>query len=137
MRYIVTVAALILSYGTTAGYAQKTFVYAPGTHSCEQYLAAVNGHPPGIGKEITHPQDGRFSDDHSVYMAWLHGFLSATNVWVTDEPNSIQSDGAAIDVWIRKWCEQNPTKTLAEAAWAFAWDQRKEYLEAWSARQAR
>jgi hypothetical protein len=96
MRYIVTVAALILSYGTTAGYAQKTFVYAPGTHSCEQYLAAVNGHPPGIGKEITHPQDGRFSDDHSVYMAWLHGFLSATNVWVTNEPNSIQSDGAAI-----------------------------------------
>ena len=70
-------------------------------------------------------------------MAWLAGFLDATNLWVTNDRNSIQSDNAAIDVWIRKWCEQNPTKTLVEAASAFVWDQRKEYLEAWSARQAR
>jgi hypothetical protein len=34
-------------------------------------------------------------------------------------------------------CEQNPTKTLVEAAVEFARDQRKDYLEAWSARQAR
>ena len=70
-------------------------------------------------------------------MAWLAGFLDAANLWVTNDRNSIQSDNAAIDVWIRKWCEQNPTKTLVEAASAFVWDQRKEYLEAWSARQAR
>jgi hypothetical protein len=70
-------------------------------------------------------------------MAWLHGFLSATNWWVTNEPNGIQSDKSAIDVWIRKWCDQNPTKNLAQAASAFAWDQRKDYLEAWSVRQAR
>ena len=70
-------------------------------------------------------------------MAWLAGFLDATNLRVTNDRNSIQSDNAAIDVWIRKWCEQNPTKTLVEAASAFVWDQRKEYLEAWSARQAR
>ena len=56
---------------------------------------------------------------------------------MTNDRNSIQSDNAAIDVWIRKWCEQNPTKTLVEAASAFVWDQRKDYLEAWSARQAR
>jgi hypothetical protein len=70
-------------------------------------------------------------------MDWLGGFVTATNLWVTNEPNSIRFDGAAIDVWIRKWCEKNPTKTLFQAASAFAWDQRKDYLEAWSARQAR
>jgi hypothetical protein len=70
-------------------------------------------------------------------MAWLNGFFTATNMWVLNDPNGIQSDHSAIDVWIRKWCEQNPTKTLVEATWAFAWDQRKDYLEAWSARQAR
>jgi hypothetical protein len=138
MRYIVTVAALILSYGTTASYAQeRIYVYDPGNHSCGKYLAAVHGHPPGTAKTINYPQDGRFSDDHSLYMAWLGGFFSATNYWVTNEPNTIQSDKSAIDVWIRKWCEQNPTKPLIEAASAFVWDQRKEYLEAWSARQAR
>ena len=135
MRYIVTIAALILGYGTS--YAQESFLYDPGGHSCEKYLAAVHGHPPAIGNVIDHPQGGQFSDDHHLYMAWLGGFFTATNVWVLKEPNGIKSDNSAIDVWIRKWCEQNPTKRLFEAAWAFAWDQRKDYLNAWFARQAR
>ena len=52
MRYIVTVAALILSCGTTAGYAQKPYVSAPGTHSCGKYLAAVHGHAPGKALDL-------------------------------------------------------------------------------------
>src|SRR5260221_13805046 len=50
MRYIVTVAALILSYAPTASYARSGYVYDLGTHSCGKYLAAVHGHPPGISK---------------------------------------------------------------------------------------
>jgi hypothetical protein len=138
MRYVVTVAALILSCAPTASYAQQGFyAYGLGNHSCGKYLAAVHGHAPGKGKAINHPQQGRFSDDHSLYITWLDGFFTATNQWVLNEPNGIKSDGAAIDVWIRKWCEQNPTKLLVDAASEFVWDQRKDYLEAWSARQAR
>ena len=137
MRYIVTVAALILSCGTTAGYAQKAYVSAPGTHSCGKYLAAVHGHAPGAGIGFNDRWRGQFYDNPFLYMAWLAGILDATNLWVTNDRNSIQSDNAAIDVWIRKWCEQNPTKTLVEAAVEFVRDQRKDYLEAWSARQAR
>jgi hypothetical protein len=71
-------------------------------------------------------------------MAWLGGFFTAMNWLVMDGANQFQSDDAAIDVWIRKWCDQNPTtKTLVEAASAFTWDQRKDYLEASFARQAR
>ena len=137
MRYIVTVAALILSYGITASYAQQAYVHGMGNNSCGKYLAAVHGHAPGKGSGFNDRWRGKFSDDHSLYMQWLAGFLTATNLWVTNEPNGIRFDGAAIDVWIRKWCEQNPTKTLLDAASAFVWDQRKDYLEAWSARQAR
>ena len=137
MRYIVTVAALILSYATTASYAQQANVSAPGTHSCGKYLEAVRGHAPGKGIGFNDRWRGQFSDDHTRYLDWLAGFLTATNWWVTNEPNGIQSDNAAIDVWIRKWCEQNQTKSLAQAASAFVWDQRKDYLEALGARQAR
>jgi len=70
-------------------------------------------------------------------MSWLDGFFTATNMLITNEPNGIDSDRAAIDVWIRRWCEQNPTKQLIDAAWAFAWDQRPEYLQAYFARQKR
>ena len=137
MRYVVTVAALILSYGITASYAQQAYVHGMGNNSCGKYLAAVHGHAPGKGSGFNDRWRGKFSDDHSLYMAWLGGFFSAMNWLVLDEPNGIKTDNAAIDVWIRKWCEQNPTKTLLDAASAFVWDQRKDYLEAWSARQAR
>ena len=59
------------------------------------------------------------------------------NWLVLDQPNGIKTDNAAIDVWIRKWCEQNPTQDFVDAASAFVWDRRKSRLEAWSARQAR
>jgi hypothetical protein len=134
MRYIVTViATLTLS---TASYAQgpNAFISGLGYESCGKYLAAVHGHAPGTGRLLTGP-GGQFYDDHTRYMDWLNGFFTATNMWVTHEPNGIKSDAAAIDVWIRKWCEQNPTKSLGEAAVAFVWDQRKDYLEAWFARQ--
>lgn len=138
MRYIVAavIAMLILSYAATAEAQGRYYVYDLGTHSCGQYLAAVHGNPPGKGKVLNDPQ-GQFSDEHRRYMAWLDGFFSATNMWITHEPNGIRSDQSAIDVWIRKWCEQNPTKQLIDAAWAFVWDQRPEYLQAYFARQAR
>jgi hypothetical protein len=59
---------------------------------------------------------------------YIHSFGAQSCGVIMDDSNSINSDPAAIDVWIRKWCEQNPTKTLAEAASAFILDQRKEYL---------
>ena len=136
MRYIVTVVIAALTV-STGSYAQHGYVYDLGIDSCGKYLAAVHGHRPGVGKVFHHPQRGQFFDEHLRYMAWLEGFFSATNLWVTTEPNGIQSDDAAIDVWIRRWCEQNPTKLLADAAWAFVWDQRREYLQEWMTRQSR
>jgi hypothetical protein len=139
MRYIVTVAALILSCGIATSYDQgdRAIVFAPGTHSCGRYLAAVHGHAPGAAIVLHHPQHGPYYDNHTRYMDWLAGFLSATNFWVTDEPNGIKSDDAALDVWLRKWCDQNPTKTLMDAASRFVFDQRKDYIKAWFARQER
>jgi hypothetical protein len=82
MRYILTVAALILSYAPTTGYAQH--VYEAGSDSCGKYLAAVHGHAPGTGNGLK-DRGKQFYDDHIRYMAFLDGFLSATNSWVMDK----------------------------------------------------
>ena len=132
MRCIVTVVAALIVSTTCHAQGRSIFIHNGGTHSCSKYLAAVQGHAPGAGM-----MRGQFSDDHFLYMAWLGGFFSAMNVWMMDERNEIKSDNAAIDVWIRKWCEQNQTKQLVDAAWAFAWDQRPEYLQAYFARRTR
>jgi len=136
MRYIVAVVIAALAL-TTASHGQdrKYFIHSWGNNSCGKYLAAIHGHAPGAGSGFNDRWRGQLYDDHALYMAWLGGFFSAINLSVMDEPNEIRSDPAAIDVWIRKWCEQNPTKQLIDAAFQFLWDQRKDYLEAWLARQ--
>ena len=88
MQYIVTVAALILSFAPTASYAQWVTLSGLGGHSYGKYLAAVHGHPPGTGNTVNHPQHGRYYDDHSRYMDWLSGFVGATNWWVADRAQS-------------------------------------------------
>jgi hypothetical protein len=136
MRYFVAAVIAVLSLSTASYGQDRKFIHSWGNHSCGKYLAAVQGHAPGTGKGFNDRWQGQFSDDHTLYMAWLGGFFSAMNFLIS-EPNQIQGDNAAIDVWIRKWCEQNPTKQLIDAAWAFAWDQRQEELQGWLARQAR
>ena len=80
-----TVAALILSYGPTASYAQQSVVYDPGNHSCGKYLAAVHGHAPGKGNGYRSSSAGTiFMMTTLCYMAWLDGFFTATNLWVTE-----------------------------------------------------
>ena len=68
--------------------------------------------------------EGQYFDERFLYMTWLNGFLSATNV---NSSTDIRSDRAAIDVWMRRWCEQNPTKSVVAAALVFVWDQGGEF----------
>jgi hypothetical protein len=89
--------------------------------SCGQYLSAVYNHPPGQTRSINHPE-GQFFDDAARYFDWLAGFIAASNWWMarTDTGNSVNNaDYAAIDVWVRRWCEQNPTKSVVEAVSEF------------------
>jgi len=80
MRYIVVavIAALILS---TPCHAEERPL---SEHSCGKYLAAVHGHAPGTGNGLK-DRGKQFYDDHIRYMAFLDGFLSATNSWVMDK----------------------------------------------------
>jgi hypothetical protein len=129
-RFFVAATSVGLFLSSTAGYSEEAgvFIHDRGNHSCGKYLAAVYGHPPGTGKTIKHPQ-GQYFDEHVRYMDWLAGFLTAANLFGRDGGIDIRSDAAAIDVWMRKWCEQNPTKSVVEAAWAFVWDQRRALPE--------
>jgi len=125
LRYSAIVALLCVS---TAAYAQET-VFVIGTigqSSCGQYLSAVHNEPPGRYRTLNHPQEGKYYNEHTRYLDWVMGFLTGMNLSsVRTGGRSINTDTAAIDVWFKRWCEQNPTKQLFEAAWAFIEDQRR------------
>ena len=49
--------------------------------------------------------------------------MTAMNMMWAEPTMHIAADPAAIDVWIRKWCEQDPTQVLVQAAAAFVREQ--------------
>jgi len=119
---VLPVALLLVASGQAV--AQSTiYAIGVGLNSCGQYLSAVHNHPPGTYTSIERPQEGEFFDEASRYQQWLGGFISGSN-WKKDNSNNVRTDGAAIDVWMRRWCEQNPTK-IFEAAAAFVLEQGK------------
>jgi hypothetical protein len=112
------IVALLLSCVSTAGYAQPYFnASGIGRSGCGQYLSAFHDRPPGKIRTITHPE-GEFVDQAARYTDWLAGFFTASNWWMarTGKGNSVRADYAIIDVWMKRWCEQNPTKSVLEGA---------------------
>jgi hypothetical protein len=120
VRYSLIVA-LLLSSVFTAGYAQPYYIVGLGLNSCGQYLSAVHNHPPGKSQGLQYQGGATYVDEATRYLDWLAGFVSASNGWIarTDTGNGVKADYAAIDVWMRRWCEQNPTKLVIEAASEF------------------
>jgi len=126
MRKVVLPLAFVLIASGQAVAQSTIYAIGMGLNSCGQYLSAVHNHPPGTYTSIERPQEGEFFDEASRYQQWLGGFISGSN-WKTykDNGNNVRTDGAAIDGWMRKWCEQNPTKKVFEAAAAFVLEQGK------------
>jgi hypothetical protein len=112
-------AALLLGCIPTAAHAQQPYFFASGIgrSACGQYLSAFHDRPPGKIRTITHPE-GEFVDEAARYTDWLAGFFTASNWWIarTGKGNSVRADYATIDVWMKRWCEQNPTKSVLEGA---------------------
>jgi hypothetical protein len=112
------IAALLLSCVSTAVHAQPYFNPSGiGRSGCGQYLSAFHDRPPGKIRTITHPE-GEFVDEAARYTDWLAGFFTASNWWIarSGKGNSVRADYATIDVWMKRWCEQNPTKSVLEGA---------------------
>src|SRR5438046_1599433 len=107
------IVALLLSCVSAAGHAQSFFALGVGMNSCGMYLSAAHNHPPGMSQAVK-VSEGEFFDEHARYAQWLAGFISATNFSIASAglDGTVRSDNASIDVWVRKWCEQNPTKAV-------------------------
>jgi hypothetical protein len=118
------VACLLLTWAVTAAFAQSvpdtTTVHGIGGKSCGDYLSAVSDHAPGTGMQMEQA-NGEYFDAALVQREWLAGFMTAMNM--TEPTMQITADAAAIDVWIRGWCEQHPNGALVHAAAAFVREQ--------------
>jgi hypothetical protein len=102
---------------------EATIVLGAGQKSCGEYLAAVYGLSPGRFRVETTPTGKTYGNDARALYEWLAGFISAANA-ASPDGVQIKTDPAAIDVWMRKHCEQNRTRSVSHAAQQFVQELR-------------
>ena len=102
---------------------EATIVLGAGQKTCGEYLAVVYGLSPGSFRVATTPTGKTYGNDARALYEWLAGFISAANATSPDGVQ-IKTNPAAIDVWMRKHCEQNRTGSISHAAQQFVQELR-------------
>jgi hypothetical protein len=61
---------------------------------------------------------GKFYAELIWYHEWMMGFVSGYNSAYEANMDD-RTDLSALDVWLRNWCNNNPTRNFAQAGQAF------------------
>ena len=124
MRVSLAVCLAAMIWGAVAhAETGSTFVMGSGQDSCGKFIAAVGDASPGKYREIN---AGVFVSENEAYLQWLMGFVSGVNAASVGEQEQQVSwaDSAAMDLWMRNWCNQHPTQDFVQAAMAFVREMR-------------
>jgi hypothetical protein len=120
MRLLVALVLLILFPAVTAADDKAEFRWVLGLGSgtsCGQYVAATNGHNVGTHTELQR-SGVTFVSQNDAMIQYVYGVLTGVN-WARDSQHQIQTDSAALDLWLRNWCNKRPTKGLQDAIVTF------------------
>jgi hypothetical protein len=116
-RLIVLAAALsfVTLSPSSQGISQTLYVVGVGMDTCEEFTAHIAG-LPGQSLSRTAPDDGQsYYSKSTTYLEWLLGYVTGYNAVAGDPQKQIKLDPAAIDLFVRNWCAENPTGTLFSA----------------------
>jgi hypothetical protein len=108
--------------GGAIAHAESPNIYMAGKggDSCGKFIATIGKYPPGKREERS-TFGGNFVSENAEYLQWMAGFVSGFNAGHLDEPEQQVpgSDGAGMDLFMRNWCNQHPTKMFLEGVAAF------------------
>jgi hypothetical protein len=95
-----------------------------GQKSCGTFIAAVHARgtetPVGSSWQTTAPNGAKMFSEITRFQEWMMGFVTGYNhANESDVDLQISIDLAALDLWLRNYCKQNPTKTVVQAAGDF------------------
>jgi len=86
-------------------------VYGVGTASCGAWLEARAAKPSRLDIRVRQ------------FETWLHGYLTAYNVFISGSPDVLKTDAAGMRAFVDKYCKDNPTAAFIAAANNFLVDQ--------------
>ena len=115
-RFGVLIFALVLVFSSAEGWAaDKNGGYtAHGNLSCGYYLDAYS--------KTTLKGDGYLEGPHEAWgvFGWIIGYLAAYNEHIANGKEDILGGMTGNDAmrWVAAWCQDNPSRTVWEAAYA-------------------
>lgn len=96
-----------------------------GAESCGSFLTAISKNSPG--EVLKENNSGEvFYTEINAKMQWIFGFIAAKN-WDLPESKQITVDRDGTAIWIKQYCEKNPTKGIPSAASEFVKVHLKKY----------
>ena len=95
-----------------------------GAYSCAQFIATIGNHAPGETAVKGNTGSGRLVGENSLYQQWVMGFATGFNATQAGEQQIKGVDLAAVDLWMRNWCNQHPEKMVFDGAVAFIAEMR-------------
>jgi hypothetical protein len=97
---------------------QQIYAFGVGTDSCSVFISQIVA-PPGKTVSRRAPDDGRdYYSKSTIYLEWLLGFVTGYNA-ASGPQSQFQFDAAAVDLYVRNWCAQNPTGNIFTAVRQF------------------
>ncbi|MCS3929283.1 hypothetical protein M2175_004314 [Bradyrhizobium elkanii] len=119
MRLWLSIIAICFAGPALAGQA-GVMTLGVGQRSCGQFIAAVGQAPLGATVQRKSQDGGRFYAELIRYHEWIMGFVTGYNsAYEENTDTQIRDDISALDLWMRKWCNDHPTKMFVEGAQAF------------------
>ena len=111
MKAIIFMLALILPISASA---KQIMVLGIGTASCGSILIALEKNEPSDGFEM----NGQYYyTEIAAYSQWVLGYISSYSA-IYGIPTK-ETDLNGVIMWIKKYCEKNPSDMISNASNAF------------------
>lgn len=94
-----------------------------GGDSCASYVLALSESRPTAAIIM---EGKTFYTTANAYTQWINGFITATNLTREPGQGQIQVDVNGIALWIKNYCEANPSESIVMGAGAFIRAHRQE-----------
>ena len=114
MRTVVRIifsGALLTSTLVTA---QQIMVFGIGKDSCGSFTLAIAKNVPTSAMRM---DEQLYYTDTAAYAQWIAGYVTANEA--ARQPVRSHTDFNGVMMWIKNFCDSNPTSPLAHAAQAF------------------
>jgi hypothetical protein len=124
--YLIAIPMLLNNTFASAIESNQWVITGIGADSCASYVLALSENRPTAA--IT--MEGKtFYTTANAYTQWINGFLTAMNATGKPGQGQIQVDVNGIALWVKNYCEANPSESIVMGAGAFIRAHRQEVSE--------